>query len=217
MSNELWGQVDRYVHDRLIGDDPALAHALSNSEKAGLPSIAVSAAQGKFLSLLARAVKAQRILEIGTLGGYSAIWFARALPESGHLTTLEYDAHHAETARMNLAFAGLAEKVTVIVGPAIDSLAKLTGPFDLVFIDANKDQMKEYAEWAVKLTEPGAVIICDNMVRDGEVLNDASEDQNIRGIRAAYDFLHNHPQLDSTALQIVGGKGYDGFTVSLRV
>lgn len=214
-----WEAVDRYIEERLLGDDPVQAETLRQNAADGLRPIDVSPAQGKFLHLVARMTGARRILEIGTLGGYSTIWLARALPADGLLVTLEYEATHAETARKNLARAGFADRVEVRVGAAAETLPVLAaegaGPFDLFFIDADKPSNPVYLEWAVKLARPGTVIILDNVVRDGAVVDAASRDPNVQGSRAAFDFLRHHPQLDATALQTVGSKGYDGFALAV--
>lgn len=213
----LWGSVDRYYEGLFVGDDPVLREALAASAAAGLPDIQVSPLQGQFLGLLARAIGARRILEIGTLGGYSAICLARALPEGGHLLTLELEPRHAEVARANLARAGLQAKAEVRVGPASDSLAKLAaeraGPFDLVFIDADKPGYPAYLEAAVPLIRPGGVLVADNVVRRGDIVDPGSADPNVRGIRAMNDRIAGDPRLMATVLQTVGGKGHDGFSV----
>jgi predicted O-methyltransferase YrrM len=210
-----WEQVDEYVSERLIEPDPALAAALADSEAAGLPSIAVSAPQGKFLRLLARIHGARSVLEIGTLGGYSTIWLAGALPAAGRLVTLEVDPEHAEVARENVARAGFDHLVDIRVGPALTTLPTLTGPFDLVFIDADKRNNPEYVRWALRLTRPGGVIVVDNVVRDGKVADAADTDPDVVGTRATYDLFADEPRLDATALQTVGAKGYDGFAIAV--
>lgn len=210
-----WEQVDDYVSERLIEPDAALAAALADSEAAGLPSIAVSAPQGKFLRLLARIHGARSVLEIGTLGGYSTIWLAGALPADGRLVTLEVDPEHAEVARRNVARAGFDHLVDILVGPALTTLPTLTGPYDLVFIDADKKNNPDYVRWALRLTRPGGVIVVDNVVRDGKVVDAAATDPNIVGTRATYDLFAGEPRLDATALQTVGAKGYDGFAIAV--
>jgi predicted O-methyltransferase YrrM len=219
MSQEQWTAVDRYFTDLLHESDPALEEALRASSEAGLPSIAVSATQGKFLHLLARAIGAKRILEVGTLGGYSAIWLARALPADGRLVTLEYDPKHARVAKSNLARAGVAGIVEVIVGRALDSLPTLAargaGPFDLIFIDADKTGYPDYLPWAIKLSRPGSVIIADNVVRKGAVVDGASTDANVQGVRRFAELLAAEHRASATAIQTVGSKGYDGFTIAL--
>ncbi|WJV51476.1 O-methyltransferase [Streptomyces flavofungini] len=213
-----WDTVDHYFTDLLTPADPALTSALQDSEAAGLPAIAVAPNQGKLLHLLAQLQGAHRILEIGTLGGYSTIWLARALPADGHLITLEYKPEHAEVARANLARAGLDKITEIRTGPALTSLAALhdedSAPFDLVFIDADKANNANYLEWSLKLTRPGSVIIIDNVVRGGAVTDDASEDPSVRGTRAALALIASHPKLDGTAVQTVGTKGYDGFALA---
>jgi predicted O-methyltransferase YrrM len=220
-SPEQWKAVDQYVVDLLLPPDAALQAALDVSAAAGMPSINVSPPQGKFLHLLARGCGARRILEIGTLGGYSTIWLARALPPGGRLVTLEYVPKHADVARANLARAGLSDVVDVRVGRAIDALPKLaaeqgTGPgFDLIFIDADKPSTADYFSWAVKLARAGGLIIVDNVVRKGHVVDAASTDENVQGIRRFMQALANEPRVSATAIQTVGGKGYDGFVLAV--
>ncbi|MFD5124588.1 O-methyltransferase [Streptomyces sp. NPDC058385] len=217
-SEDQWTAVDDYLNDLLAPGDEALTAALADSEAAGLPHIAVAPNQGKFLHLIARVQGARRVLEIGTLGGYSTIWLARALPADGVLVTLEYDPRHAEVARGNLARAGLDKIAEVRVGPALDSLPGVAAdhpdPFDLVFIDADKANNPHYVEWALRLTRPGSVLIVDNVVRGGRVTDDSGAAPDIRGIRAALQMIADHPKLDGTALQTVGAKGYDGFALA---
>jgi predicted O-methyltransferase YrrM len=216
-----WTAVDRYFADLLLPPDPALDAALADSAAAGLPAINVSPAQGKFLHLLALTRGAKRILEIGTLGGYSTIWLARALPPGGRLVTLEFNPTHATIARANLARAGLSEVVDLRLGRAIDTLPVLAqeqagGPgFDLIFIDADKPGTADYFAWAVKLASPGGVVIVDNVVRKGAVVDAASEDSNVQGIRRFMQVLANEPRVNATAIQTVGGKGYDGFVMAM--
>jgi len=216
---DLWTRVDRYIEQCVLPRDPVLEQALADTAAATMPAIAVSPAQGKQLELLARLVKAVKILEIGTLGGYSTICLARALPRDGRLVTLEVDARHAEVARRNIARAGLGARVDVRVGAALETLpgleAERAGPFDLVFIDADKANNPLYIDWAVKLGRPGTLILLDNVVRDGAVLDGESRDAAIRGTRRAYELLGSHPRLDSTVIQTVGCKGYDGFAMAL--
>ncbi|MDT0571268.1 O-methyltransferase [Streptomyces sp. DSM 3412] len=213
-----WDDVDAYFSTHLAPNDEALAAALRDNEAAGLPAIDVAANQGKFLHLLALIQGARRILEIGTLGGYSTIWLARALPADGRLISLEYSARHAEVACRNIARAGLGGLVEVRVGPALESLPKLTDenpePFDLVFIDADKANNPHYVEWALKLTRAGSVIVVDNVVRGGRVADADSTEPDVRGTRAAIELIATHPRLSGTALQTVGSKGYDGFALA---
>lgn len=216
----LWNAMDDYFTERLLGDDTddALAAALRESDAAGLPPIAVSPLQGKLLQLLARIQGARRVLEIGTLGGYSTIWLGRALPADGHLVTLEYDPRHAEVAVRNIARAGLAEQVEVRVGPALESLPKLADeqppPFDLVFIDADKANNPHYVEWALRLTAAGSLIVLDNVVRGGRVADPDNTDPDVLGTRAALEMFGTHPRLDATAVQTVGVKDHDGFALA---
>jgi predicted O-methyltransferase YrrM len=217
MANSDWTRVDAYIRERLIHADPALDDALAATAAAGLPGIEVSPAQGKFLHLLARIAGARRILEIGTLGGYSTIWLARALPPDGRLVTLEADPHHAEVAQANIAGAGLSERVEVRVGRALDTLPDLVAlaPFDLVFIDADKRGNPDYLDWALRLGRPGTVIVCDNVVRSGRVTDPASTEGDVTGTRAMFDRMSEDPRLDATALQTVGAKGWDGLAIAV--
>ncbi|WP_282699620.1 O-methyltransferase [Streptomyces sp. CC219B] len=213
-----WDDVDAYFTTHLSPEDDALRAAVRDSEAAGLPSIAVTAPQGKLLHLLALIQGARTILEIGTLGGYSTIWLARALPADGRMISLEYSPKHAEVAARNLARAGLDKQVEIRVGPALDSLPRLAAehpaPFDLVFIDADKANNPHYVEWALKLTAEGSLIIVDNVVRGGRVADPGSTDPDVRGTRAAIELIGSHPRLAATAIQTVGGKGYDGFALA---
>lgn len=215
MSNG-WKAVDDYIAEKLIGGDAALSAALANNKAQGLPPIDVSAAQGKMLFLLAQATGARRILEVGTLGGYSTIWLARALPEDGELVTLEIDSKHARVARENLVRAGVSDKVEIRVGPASDSLAAMTGEaaFDFVFIDADKQGNAHYVAEAIRLERSGTMVVVDNVVREGGVLDQDSGDPRIDGTRALFDMLSAEPRLDATALQIVGAKKWDGFVLA---
>lgn len=219
MPTEIWNEVDRYFTERLDLEDDALAAAQRDCHAAGLPPISVSAPQGKLLQLLALSIGARDILEIGTLGGYSAIWMARALPEGGRLVSLEVDARHAEVAAKNLERAGVHGKVSVRLGPALETLPKLeregAGPFDLVFIDADKPSNPQYVEWAVRLARPGALIVLDNVVRAGKVIVEDSADPAVQGVRGAMDVLAADARLSVTAIQTVGTKGYDGFALAL--
>lgn len=213
---ERWQAVDDYIAAKLLGDDDVLATTLANNAAQGLPPIDVSAAQGKMLCLLAQIAGAKRILEIGTLGGYSTIWLARALPEDGRLVTLELDPHHASVARVNLERAQLSAKIDIRVGPAVDSLAAMTGhaPFDLVFIDADKQSNAHYVREAIRLGHAGTTIVVDNVVREGGVLEVDSDDERIVGTRALFDMLSAEPRLDATAVQTVGAKKWDGFVLA---
>jgi predicted O-methyltransferase YrrM len=216
---ETWNAVDRWFDESLSLTDGPLRAALAASEAAGLPAIAVSAPQGKLLNLLARQCNARRILEVGTLGGYSGLWLARALPPGGKLVTLELDPTHARVARENFAHAGFADRVEVRVGRAIDSLAQLAtqkaGPFDFTFIDADKASTPDYLEFAIRLSRPGAFIVVDNVVRKGAVLLASSDDASVQGIRKAIAMLGEDPRVEATAIQTVGDKGYDGFALAL--
>ena len=212
-----WDEVDRYISDTLVQPDAALAAALEASDAAGLPAISVSPARGKLLSLLARTVGAKRILEIGTLGGYSAIWLARGLAPGGRLITLEALEKHAAVARANLERARLADRVEIRVGKALDTLPQLAGPFDLTFIDADKQNNAEYFRWALKLSRPGSLIIVDNVVRDGAVIDARSRDAAVQGVRRLYELIAAEPRVAATAVQTVGVKGYDGFAIALVV
>ncbi|MFJ3894426.1 O-methyltransferase [Streptomyces sp. NPDC090083] len=215
---QLWDDVDDYFIGHLAPEDEVLTAALRDSEAAGLPEIAVSAAEGKLLHLLARIQGATRVLEIGTLGGYSTIWLARALPADGRVVTLEYNARHAEVATRNIARAGLDKIVEVRVGPALESLPVLAderqAPFDLVFIDADKSNNPHYVEWALKLTRTGSLIIVDNVVRGGRVADPDNASPDVRGTRTAIELIGSHARLSGTAIQTVGRKGYDGFALA---
>lgn len=213
MSERRWREVDAYF-GAIVQEDAALQAALAESAKAGLPAIAVSPAQGKLLALIAQAIGAKRVLEIGALGGYSTIWLARALPSEGRVVTLEINPRHAEIARANLARAGLADKVEVLVGPALDLLPALPGPFDLAFIDADKESNADYFAHALRLSRPGSVIIVDNVVRNGRVL-DVPGDAQVGGVRRLMDMVANEPRVSATAIQTVGEKGYDGFLMAV--
>jgi predicted O-methyltransferase YrrM len=217
MTPETWNAVDDYVGSLFVPPDPGLDGAQRAATDAGLPPIAVSAAQGKFLHILARLHRTRRILEIGTLGGYSTIWLARALPSDGRLISLEFDPKHAEVARANVQRAGLSDRVEIRVGRAIDLLPALAGgdPFDLVFIDADKPSTPDYLRWALKLTRTGSAIVVDNVIRDGKILDPSSADESITGMREALALMAAEPRLTTTALQIVGAKGYDGFAIAV--
>jgi predicted O-methyltransferase YrrM len=208
--------VDAFLDNALVGDDPALAAALQASDEAGLPQIAVSAQQGKFLCLLASAIQARRILEVGTLGGFSTIWLARGAGPQGRVVTLEYEPKHAEVARANLQRAGVADRVEVVVGAALDTLPTLTGaPFDLVFIDADKENYAAYLQWAVRLARPGSVIVLDNVIREGRILDPDSGDARVRATRQTLQLMGEHPRLDTAVIQTVGAKHWDGFALAL--
>lgn len=211
-----WSAVDNYLVETLIPNDPLLSQVLENNQRAGLPAIDVAANQGQFLALLVRMTGAKRILEIGTLGGYSTIWMARELPVDGELLTLEADAHHAAVARENFRLAGVDDRVAVLEGPALASLEKLGDrpPFDLIFIDADKPNNPNYLRWALRYSRPGTVIVGDNVVRDGEVTNPDSADDRVQGVREFIAMMGSDPRLTVTALQTVGSKGWDGFTLA---
>jgi len=221
MSEEQWAAVDDYLVSELLPPDDALDRALAASAAEGLPSIQVSPAQGRLLEILARAQRARSILEIGTLGGYSTIWLARALPPGGRLITLELDAHHADVARRNIARAGLEQVVQIRVGPALDSLRALAAerrePFDFIFIDADKTGYPEYFRHSLTLSRRGTMIIADNVVREGAVADAASDDPNVRAVRTLLGMMANEARVISTVLQTVGSKGYDGFSVALVI
>jgi predicted O-methyltransferase YrrM len=211
MAQRTWTAVDEYLDQHIVRPDDALSAALSASRAAGLPSIAVSAAQGKLLNLLARAMGARRILEIGTLGGYSAIWMARALPPDGRLISLEYSLKHAEVARANLARAGLAAVSEVRVGPGLELLPGLSGTFDFFFIDADKEGYPDYFRACLELSRPGSVMVFDNVVRGGEIMDERSSDTAVRAVRQLYEDIAAEPRVSATSIQTVGMKGYDGF------
>lgn len=219
MSRETWAAVDAHLAELFIPPDPALDGALAASAEAGLPPIQVAPTQGKLLSLLARVAQARTILEIGTLGGYSTIWLARALPDGGRLVSLEIDPAHADVARRNLAVAGLDHLVEVRVGAALSTMADLVaeggGPFDVVFIDADKQRLPDYVTASLELSRVGTVMIVDNVVRDGQVLDATSTDPDVVGVRRCLELLAAEPRLEPTAIQTVGSKGYDGFALAL--
>ncbi|HEY5858172.1 MAG TPA: O-methyltransferase [Aldersonia sp.] len=210
-----FSDVDAYLVETLLDDDPALTDALAANRAADLPAIDVSPPQGKLLNLLARAIGARRVLEIGTLGGYSTTWLARAVGEQGRVVTLEYEPRHAQVARANLDRAGVGDRVEIVVGAALDTLPSIHGPFDLVFIDADKENNANYVEWALRLTLPGAMILVDNVVRKGSIVDPDCTDATTLGSRAVLELLGAHPRLDATALQTVGSKGWDGIAVAL--
>jgi predicted O-methyltransferase YrrM len=213
---ERYAEVDAHLAGALLRPDPVMDGVLAANAAAGLPAIDVSPLQGKLLHLLARAVGARRILEVGTLGGYSTVWLARALPPDGRLTTLEVSPRHAAVARTNLERAGLADRVDVVVGDAVDSLALLQGPVDLVFVDADKPGNPVYAGEALRLLRPGGLLVVDNTVRGGAVAT-GPEDDAVRGVHALHDLLRSDPRVDATAIQTVGVKGHDGFTLAVRL
>ncbi len=219
MNQARWNAVDDYIVGKLVSDDPVFQQVLDANEAAGLPAIDVSPAHGKLLHLLARMSGARRVLEIGTLGGFSTIWLARALPAGGTVMTLEALPEHAEVARANFARAGVAGKIDLRLGLALDTLAALVAekaePFDFVFIDADKPNNPHYLAFALKLARPGTVIVADNVVRGGEVLDADSQDASVQGIRAYYDALAAEPRLSATAVQTVGVKQWDGFSVAI--
>jgi predicted O-methyltransferase YrrM len=219
MTQDVWDAVDDYFNSLFLRSDEALDAALEASAAAELPAIQVAPNQGKLLHILARLQGARRILEIGTLGGYSTIWLARALPPDGRLVTLEADPHHARVARANIGHAALSDIVDLRLGPALDTLPRLATedptPFDLVFIDADKENTPEYFAWALRLTRRGSVIIVDNVARKGAVVDAASTDECVRGMRRFAELLAAEPRVSATAIQTVGSKGYDGFVIAL--
>lgn len=212
-----WSAVDNYLISSLIPQDEVLRQVLENNLRAGLPEHDVAANQGQLLALLVRMVQARRVLEIGTLGAYSSIWMARALPEDGKLITLEADPLHARVARENITLAGLNERIVLREGPALETLAELgdDAPFDLIFIDADKPNNPHYLEWALRYSRPGTLIIGDNVVRDGEVAEPQSDDPRVQGVRQFIEMMGDNPRLTATALQTVGVKGWDGFTLAI--
>ncbi|OYN67711.1 MULTISPECIES: O-methyltransferase [Bacillus] len=216
---QVWGKVDEYITDKLIPKDDVLEQALTHNKQAGLPEIDVSPAQGKLLYLLAKTKNAKRILEIGTLGGYSTIWLARALEEDGELITLEAVSHHVQIAQQNISRAGLSERVSILEGKALDTLSQLKEkaalPFDFIFIDADKPNNPKYLKWALDFSKKGTVIIADNVVRNGAVLHDSDEDERVQGTREFFDLLKREPRIEATAIQTVGEKGYDGFVYGI--
>ncbi|HDX4048143.1 TPA: O-methyltransferase [Enterobacter soli] len=212
-----WSAVDNFMISCLIPQDDVLQQVLENNKRAGLPEHDVAANQGQLLALFVRMTQARRVLEIGTLGAYSSIWMARALPADGQLITLEADPTHADVARRNIHLAGLDTRITLIEGPALTSLEKLGDvlPFDLIFIDADKPNNPGYLEWALHYSRPGTLIIGDNVVRDGEVINGQSDDARVQGVRRFIEMIGDNPRLTATALQTVGVKGWDGFTLAM--
>ena len=219
MDQDVWSAVDDYFVERMLGTDAVLEQTQARAAAAGLPPIAVSATQGKQLKLIASMIRARRVLEVGTLGGYSAIWLARGLPADGHIDTCEIDPVHARTARASLDSAGFGDRVEVHVGPASSTLAQLAADgveaYDLVFIDADKQSNTDYVRAALELSHPGTVIVVDNVVRNGAVADAASQDSAVLGTRRLFDYLASEPRLDATAIQTVGDKGYDGFALAV--
>lgn len=216
---ETWAAVDRYFSELLVPEDDTLAACMKSNRDAGLPSIHVPALMGKFLNLMVRISGARNVLEIGTLGAYSTIWIARALPQGGQVVTLEIDPERAEIARKNLERAGVLDRVDITIGPAVDSLEALydgaVEPFDLIFIDADKKSLPDYLDWSIKLSHPGTVIITDNVVRDGKVINADSTDADVQGVRRMTDLMAANPRLSATAIPTVGARGYDGFAIAV--
>jgi predicted O-methyltransferase YrrM len=221
MTQQLWTSVDDYITDLFVPFDPTMQETLATSEAAGLPSISVAPSEGKLLMLLAQLCGARTILEIGTLGGYSTIWLARGMASGGSLITLEASAKHAEIARLNIARAGLTNMVEVRVGPASQTLPKLAaegrGPFDLIFIDADKEGYPEYLAWALKLARPGTLIIADNVIREGKILDPADNDPRVQGARRFNQLLADEPRVKATVIQTVGGKGHDGMAIAIVI
>jgi len=219
MTQELWTAVDQYIVESLIPRDPVLDEALQANAAGGLPTIDVAPNQGKLLHLLARIQGAKRILEIGTLGGYSTIWLARALPPNGKLVTLEAEAKHAKVARANIEHAGLSSIVELRLGPALESLLQLHAegapPFDFIFIDADKQNIPGYLEWSLRFSRPGTVIITDNVVREGAVIDSQDPDPRVQGVRRFFEMIAADSRIEATTLQTVGSKGYDGFTLAV--
>ncbi len=218
-AKKIWSQVDEYFADALIAPGDGFDAALDVNRKADLPAIDVTPLQGKFLEILVRATGAKRILEIGTLGGYSTLWLARALPDDGVVVTLELEPHHAQIAKQNLEAGGFADRVDLRIGPAAASLAALVqkhaAPFDFIFIDADKASYPDYLQWSLKLSRPGTLIVADNVVRDGKVIDPENPDPNIQGVRRFTEMVSAEPRLRATALQTVAGKGYDGFIIAI--
>ena len=216
---EIWTDVDQYFTSALVKSERALAAALNANRKAELPAIDVTPLQGRFLQILVRVTGARRVLEIGTLGGYSTIWLARAIPDNGLIVTLELEPKHAAIAQKNIDKAGLSDRVDLHIGPAAESLAALVAasadPFDFIFIDADKAGYPDYLRWSLKLSRPGTLIVADNVVRDGKVIDPKNPDPNIRGVRRFTKLVAAEPRLSTTVLQTVGGKGYDGFAIAV--
>lgn len=218
-NQRIWAEVDAYAAESLLPPDSVMDAVLERNRARGLPAIDVSPLQGKFLNIIVRMCGARRVLEIGTLGGYSTVWIASALPAGGKVVTLELESTHAAIARENFATAGVSDRIDLHVGPALSSLERLgadnSGPFDLVFIDADKPNNKQYLDWAMRLARPGTVIICDNVIREGAVIEAGSNDASVQGARDVFSFFGNQGKLQATALQTVGEKGYDGFAIAI--
>ena len=216
---ELWKQVDGYLGSLLAPADDALTAALATNHEANLPAIDVPVQLGKFLALMIQISGSKRVLEIGTLGGYSTIWMARAIPAAGQVVTLELEPRHAEIARANLARAGVLDRVDLRVGPALESLRKIhesgVAPFDFIFIDADKKGLPEYLDWSLKLAHKGTIILADNVIRDGRVIDAESADPHIQGTRRFLELASAHPRLNATVIQTVDSKGYDGFAMAV--
>lgn len=215
---ELWGAVDNYLEALFVKHDDVLETVIREQESEGLPAIQVSPLEGKLLQIITAAMNAKYVLEIGTLGGYSAILLARAIPADGRVITLEVDAKHAEVAKRAFARAGVERKVEVLIGPALETLPKLQSEghvFDVVFIDADKENNVHYVQWALKMSRPGTLIVVDNVIRDGDILNAQSDSPMTQGVQRMNDYLRNEPRLQATALQTVGSKGYDGMCFML--
>lgn len=213
--SDKWAQVDAWFSEKLAPEDSDLKYALANNSDQGLPTHDVSSLQGKMLAIFMQMSRAVRVIEIGTLGGYSTIWMAKALPPHGSITTIEFNEHHAEVASQNLNKAGLAERVTLHRGAALGVLPTLDAPFDLIFIDADKVNNPHYLEWAIRLSKPGTVIVGDNTVRGGNVIDSSSEDPNVIGLRKFVEMISEDERLEATAVQTVGEKGWDGFVIAI--
>ncbi|WNK69067.1 O-methyltransferase (plasmid) [Pantoea agglomerans] len=213
--SDKWAQVDAWFSEKLAPENSDLKYALANNSDQGLPTHDVSSLQGKMLAIFMQMSRAVRVLEIGTLGGYSTIWMAKALPPHGSITTIEFNEHHAEVASQNLNKAGLAERVTLHRGAALGVLPTLDAPFDLIFIDADKVNNPHYLEWAIRLSKPGTVIVGDNTVRGGNVIDSSSEDPNVIGLRKFVEMISEDERLEATAVQTVGEKGWDGFVIAI--
>lgn len=219
MSQEIFKNVDDYINALFVKEDEALLNVTTSIEEAGIPPISVSANQGKFLHLLAKMINAKKILEMGTLAGYSTIWMARALPKDGRLITLEFDPKHAEVAKKNLINAKVDSLVDIRIGKALDLLPQIEaageGPFDMIFIDADKPPYTEYFQWAVKLSRPGTLIVTDNVIRDGKVLDENNDDENVRGVQRFNKMLAGNKAVDATIIQTVGDKEHDGMALAV--